>query len=307
MNRREFLNNALFHAGWMAAVGVAPAGAKPGAESRIGATTVSFRARFPSTRPKGVAAVEPDLNLLDVPALFAERLGIRNVEVWSKHFGEGTPAYGEKLRAAAAKAGARIINVQMDEPPFDLSSPDAAKREACLAKTKEWMAIAAACGSPSMRANVGGGKNETFDPPLTLESFRRLAEHGASVGVRVLVENHGGHSMGDGVVTSIVKAVDSPWCRALPDFGNMPGEVTMDQRIAFLSSMFPLADLISAKAMEFDKNYRHITYDLGACVRAAEAGGFKGIYSVECWAPNYFPPDPFRAVTSAAREIGSNL
>lgn len=298
MKRRTFLKFGT------AALAPMVAGARSraaGAQTdRIGATTVSFRMRFASTRPKGVAAAEPDLALLDVPALFVEKLGISNVEVWSKHFGEGTVAYGEKLRAAAAKAGARIINVQMDEPPFDLSGPDAGKRKACIAFTKQWMDIAAACGAPSMRANVGGGKGEAFDLATTVDSFRALAEYGEKIGVKILVENHGGHSMGEGNVAAIVKAVSGAWCRALPDFGNMPGEVTMEQRIAFLAPMFPLADLISAKGMEFDENYRHTSYDIGACVRAAEAGGFRGIYSVECWAPKYVPPDPARAVKSVA-------
>ena len=41
---------------------------------RIGCTTVCFRMRFPQTRPKDIAPTEPDLSLLDVPVLFAERL-----------------------------------------------------------------------------------------------------------------------------------------------------------------------------------------------------------------------------------------
>lgn len=169
------------------------------------------------------------------------------------------------------------------------------------------MEIAAACGAPSMRANVGGGKGEPFDLGTTADSFRRLAEHGERIGVRVLVENHGGHSMVEGRVAAIVRAVGSPWCRSLPDFGNMPGEVTMGGRLAFLSSMFETADLISAKGMEFDDRYRHTSYEIGACVRAAEAAGFKGIYSVECWAPKYVPPDPFRAVTAVAASIRENI
>lgn len=305
MKRRRFVSLGLAAVGSMLAGGRGWAGG--GKMGRIGATTVSFRMRFPSTRPKGATVGDPDLSLLDVPAMFVERLGVSNVEVWSKHFGEGTVAYGEKLRAAAERAGARIINVQMDEPPFDLSSPEAEKRKACIEFTKGWMDIAAACGAPSMRANTGGAKGEAFDLATTVDSFKRLAEHGERVGVKVLVENHGGHSMGEGNVAAIVKGVGGPWCRALPDFGNMPGEVTMEQRVAFLATMFPLADLISAKGMEFDPGYRHTSYDIAGCVRAAEAGGFKGIYSVECWAPKYVPPDPIQAIRSVADEIAAAL
>jgi sugar phosphate isomerase/epimerase len=274
---------------------------------RIGCTTVSFRMRFSSTRPKGVQATGPDLDLRDVPALFAGKLGIRNVEVWSKHFGEGTAAYGEKLRAAAAKAGARIVNVQMDEPPFDLSSPDAAARRACIEAAKKWMDVAAACGAPSLRANTGGKKEESFDVSTTADSFRRLAEYGERIGVKILVENHGGHSSKAENVAAIVAAVNSPWCRSLPDFGNMPVEFTTAERVGFLNRILPFADLISAKGMEFDANGGHKSYDIAACVRAAEAAGFKGIYSVELWAPNYVPPDPFAAVKVVAEVVVTAL
>lgn len=303
MNRRLFLQTAVLPASLPGFV----LGRGTGQGRRIGCTTVSFRTRFPATRPKGFASSEPDLDLLDVPALFLEKLGIGNVEVWSKHFPEPSEAYGLKLRAAAAKTGARIINVQLDEPPFDLSSPDLSKRRTCLEATRKWMDLAAACGAPSLRANTGGRPDETFDLQTTADSFRQLAEHGEKIGVKILVENHGGHSMKAGSVAAIVKTVNSPWCRSLPDFGNMPGEVTTEQRISFLTPMFPVADLISAKGMEFDENYRHTSYDIGTCVRAAEAAGFKGIYSVELWSPKYLAPDPVRAIQAMIQIIESAL
>ncbi|MBU4459033.1 MAG: sugar phosphate isomerase/epimerase, partial [Verrucomicrobia bacterium] len=224
MNRRTFLRTTTL----AAAAPLLGAGAVRAADKmdRIGCTTVSFRMRFSSTRPKGVQTTGPDLDLHDVPALFAEKLGIRNVEVWSKHFPEPTVAYAANLREAARKAGARIVNVQLDEPPFDLSSPDAAARRACIEATKKWMDVAAACGAPSLRANTGGKKDEPFDLPTTADSFSRLAEYGAKTGVRILVENHGGHSLKAENVASIVGTVNSPWCRSLPDFGNMPAGFT---------------------------------------------------------------------------------
>lgn len=306
MKRRIFLQTtalAAIAAPWR------PAGAAPAADSmsRIGCTSVSFRTRFAATRPKGFTSAEPDLALLDLPALFASKLGIRNVEVWSKHFPEQTVAYAAKLRAAAKQAGARIINIQVDEPPFDLSSPYAAKRRACIQATRQWIDLAAACGASSLRANTGGKRDEPFDLATTADSFRQLAEYGAKAGVKVLVENHGGHSLVAGNVASIIKAVNRPSCRSLPDFGNMPAEFTTAQRVEFLNQILPFAHLISAKGMEFDTGGRHTTYDLGACVRAAEAAGFTGIYSVELWSTSYLPPDPVRAVKTVAELIRQNL
>lgn len=275
--------------------------------ARIGCTTVTFRTRFAATRPKNTTAAGPDFNLLDMPAMFVEQLGLRNVELWSKHFPAATVAFGEKMRAAAAKAGARIINIQQDEPPFDLCSPEADKRAACLKVTKQWMDIAAACGAPSMRANVGGKAGETLDLAVTVDSFRQLAEHGEKLGIKILVENHGGPSLKAENVAAIVKGVNSPWCRGLLDFGNAPGPLTQEQRIAYLEQMLPLAYLVSAKGMEFNANYQHTSYDFAACVRASEKAGFKGIYSIELWAPNYIPADPIYAVKSLKEIIQQNI
>ena len=305
MQRREFLKygaTALITRPWLAA-----AQSTDAKMNRIGCTTVAFRSRFAATRPKNAAPSGPDLDLLDVPAMFVEKLGIRNVELWSKHFPEATIAYGEKVRAAAAKAGARIINIQQDEPPFDLSNPDAEKRRASIAVIKQWMDIAVACGATSLRANTGGRPDEAFDLQTTTDSFRQLAEHGEKVGVKILVENHGGHSVKAENVAAIVRKVGSPWCRSLPDFGNVPAGFTTEQRIAFLNQILPLAHLISAKGMEFDADYKHTSFDIAACVRAAEKSGFKGIYSIELWAPKYTPSDPIRAVRTLTEEIVRNL
>jgi len=280
---------------------------KPLRTNRIGCTTVSFRQRFAATRPKGMSSGGSDLTLLEVPAFFADRLGILNVEVWSKHFAEPTIVYAEKLRTAAGRSGARIINVQLDEPPFDLCASDATKRRVAVEAARHWMNVAAACGAPSLRANTGGRPNEPFVLATAVDSFRVLAEHGERLGLKVLVENHGGHSANLENVAAIVAGVNSPWCRSLPDFGNFPADLPMATRIAQLQSILPQAALVSAKGAEFDADYRHMSFDVAACVRAAERSGFQGIYSVELWASNYIASDPERAFKTIADTIEREL
>jgi sugar phosphate isomerase/epimerase len=304
MNRRSFLASI---AGAALPISGSAASGPDRAAARLACTSVSFRHRFAATRTKGQTAREPDLSLLDLPALFSERLGLRQVEVWSRHFPEPTLAFAGNLRRAAERVGSRIINLQQDEPPFELSHPDATRRAASVASIRHWMDLAAACGAPSLRANVGGRPTDPFDLSATADAFRRLADHGAKIGVKILVENHGGHSLKAENVAALVAAVDSPWCRSLPDFGNLPPGTSLPDRVAFLQRILPFAALISAKGMEFDADYRHTSYDVGACVRASEAAGFTGIYSIELWAPNYTPPDPFRAVLAMRDEISRHL
>jgi sugar phosphate isomerase/epimerase len=54
---------------------------------------------------------------------------------------------------------------------------------------------------------------------------------------------------------------------------------------------------------------RHVAHDFGALVRATEASGYRGIYSIEQWpttgsAP---PADPIRAALALKDELRTNL
>jgi sugar phosphate isomerase/epimerase len=109
----------------------------------------------------------------------------------------------------------------------------------------------------------------------------------------ILVENHYGSAV-IADAAAVVRAVDHPNCRALADWGNSAATSTA-QRIADLSLLFPKLELVSAKGLHFDADYRHVDYDIGAIVRATEAAGFRGIYSIELWADQNPPDDPVRA------------
>jgi hypothetical protein len=59
--------------------------------------------------------------------------------------------------------------------------------------------------------------------------------------------------------------------------------------------------------MVFDEQYRHMSYDIGRCVKLGESMGFKGIYSVEQWASAYVPPDTFEMVRAIIAEVVAAL
>ena len=314
MNRRQFLKRSVAAlaapAAWKALAAAAPArqaaASRANKMKRIGCTTVCFLMRFPQTRPKKAPKTGPDFRLPDMPAMFAEKLGVHNVEMWSLHFEQTTEAYCKKLRAAAKKAGSRIFNVQLDSPGYNLSQTDPAARKKSIQFVERWMDRAAACGATSLRANTGGGRRK-LDLRITGDAFARLAEHGKSIGVKILVENHGGYSSNPDNVVAIMKHVNSPWCRTLPDFGNMPGNFTQAQRNEFLGKLMPYAHMISAKGMYFDKQLKHSPYDIGACVRFAEKAKFKGIYSAERWSPRPIAVDDLTATRRIIELIVANL
>jgi sugar phosphate isomerase/epimerase len=265
--------------------------------NRIGITTVCFRERFPATRSKGAAApAGGDLTLLTAPKFIADELGLRNVEIWNAQFAEMSLDYCKQVRAAAAAAGSRIINVQVDGRE-NLSDPDATRRAASLAAIKEWMDRSAAVGAPTMRANTGGGPPEAWDVNRTADSFRQLAEYGRKIGVKILVENHIGYSADIDKVVQIVKAVNDPYCRVISDWGNTPSTSPAD-RVAGLGKLLPYLELVSAKELDFDDQNKHVSYDIAPLIKATEASGFRGIYSIE-----FYSDRPPRDVVAAAKDM----
>jgi L-ribulose-5-phosphate 3-epimerase len=264
---------------------------------RIGITTVCFRERFAQTRDKKAAPLTPDqaLTLLTAPKFIADSLGLHNVEVWSQQFADMSVDYCREIKAAADKVQSRIINIQVDGQD-NLSEPDPAKRAASVEALKKWMDRAAAVGAPTCRANTGGGPPEAWDVNRTADSFRQLAEYGKKIGVKVLVENHTGYSADIDKVVAVVKTVNDPYCRALSDWGNTPSS-SPEARVAGLSKMFPHLELVSAKELDFDEQNRHVNYDVVPLIKATEASGYKGIYSIE------FYGKPPKDVVAAAKDM----
>jgi sugar phosphate isomerase/epimerase len=262
---------------------------------RIGITTVCFRDRFGSTRDKNAGPVPAgeELTLLTAPKFIADTLGLHNVEIWSAQFADQSIDYCKQIRGAAEAVKSRITNIQVDGSE-NLSDPDAAKRAASVEAIKRWMDRAAAVGAPTCRANTGGGPPEAWDVNRTADSFRQLAQYGKKIGVKILVENHIGYSADIDKVVAIIKAVNDPYCRAICDWGNSPSN---EGRVAALSKLFPYLELVSAKELDFDENNKHINYDVVPIIKATEASGYKGIYSIE------FYGKPPKDTVAAARDM----
>jgi L-ribulose-5-phosphate 3-epimerase len=270
---------------------------------RIGITTVCFRDRFASTRDKkaGPMPAGEELTLLTAPKFIAETLGLHNVEIWNAQFADQSIDYCKQIRAAAEGVKSRIINIQVDGSE-NLSDPDAAKRAASIETIKRWMDRAAAVGAPTLRANTGGGPPEAWDVKRTADSFRQLAEHGQKIGVKILVENHIGYSADIDKVVATIKTVNNPYCRAICDWGNSPKD---EGRVAALSKLFPYLELVSAKKLDFDDNNRHVNYDVVPIIKATEASGYKGIYSIEFYGKP--PKDVVAAARDLIKELAGNI
>jgi sugar phosphate isomerase/epimerase len=161
---------------------------------------------------------------------------------------------------------------------------------------------AAAVGAPTLRANTGGGPPEAWDVNRTADSFRQLAQYGRKIGVKILVENHIGYSADIDKVVAIIKTVNDPYCRAICDWGNSPSN---EGRVNALSKLFQYLELVSAKQLDFDENNRHVNYDVVPIIKATEASGYKGIYSIEFYGKP--PQDTVAAAKNMITALVANI
>lgn len=252
------------------------------ARERVGLGTVSLRNRFEQTKPAGAMLQNP-LTLLDVPAYYRERFAVRRLEFWSKHFESLDPEYLQQLRRRINRAGAQLINIQVDEN-YDLASPDESKRQQGLTLVRQWVDAAAALGSRAIRINPGrtGGSVEQ-----SIASMREVNGYCLAKRLPLLTENHFGIEMDPDIHLRIREGAGPRNVYTLPDFGNYPVESMWES----LAKILPYAYVVSAKAVDFDAQGKHLSYDFDRCLRLCEDAGFKGIYLVEQWSRNEQPMD----------------
>ena len=278
MLRRSFLARA---GGLMLAVTMGRARAGAGTD-RVGLGTVCLRARFEQTKAKGTTLTNP-LTLLQVPAYYRERFGVRQLEFWSNHFESLETSYLKELRKRIQSARAELINVQVDAD-YDLASTDETKRQESLATVRRWIDAAALLGSRAIRINPGRAKGSIEQSIASMKEVNRFC---LSKRLPLLTENHFGIEMDPDVHLRIRDAAGPGNIYTLPDFGNYPVDSMWDA----LAKILPHAWLVSAKAVDFDAQGTHLSYDFDRCLQLCEDAGFKGLYLVEQWSRKEQPID----------------
>lgn len=278
--------------------------------NRLAISTDCFRLQFKPTFARGQSAPPGNLPLLTpltAPKYIADQVGIHNVEIWAPHVEDLSIAYCREIKAAAAAAGSRIANVQLDvltPPDYDLQSANETERARSIVFVKEWMDRTAALGAPHIRVNPGGRPGDAI-PERVIDAYRQLAAYGKTINVKVLVENHTGLSRPIPGCIDIVRRVNDPFCRALSDWGNTPA-ASQAARVEALTQMFPLIEFVSAKEVDFDEQNRHISYDIVPIIQATEASGYRGLYSIELWGDRQ-PVDVVAAVKDMMQTVAQHI
>tara|TARA_R110002074_G_scaffold315214_1_gene485560 strand:- start:255 stop:1208 length:954 start_codon:yes stop_codon:yes gene_type:complete len=274
MKRRNFILQATLST--LAFTGLPFAGfTGPGKSkmNRIGLTTVVFRNRFASTKPKNVV-LENELTLLSAPEYFVDRFNVHNVEMWTNHFESTSKNYLKEIKKSLHKHHCSLINLQ-SEGKFDPSDPLEENRLQAVIEVKNWVDIAQVLGCESLRV-----RSMKKSYPQAVLSLKEITKYAKSKGVRILIENHNDMFSDYQTHISTIKDISMDNIGLLADFGNYSSNMV---RFDSLRHIAPFTMLVSAKAKDFSDQMEHNAYDFQKCIRIFEDQGFKGIYSCEQW------------------------
>jgi hypothetical protein len=164
----------------------------------------------------------------------------------------------------------------------DLGDADPERRRLAVENHRAWMDAARSLGCRSLRVNAYGKGSPEELAGRVAESCAALAEHGAKIGLNLLIENHGGPSSDAEWLVGVMRSVDSPWFGTLPDFGNFPAGA---DRYRAVEAMLPYAKAVSAKAGRFDAQGSETDTDYPRMMGIVLEAGYRGWVGVESGAP----------------------
>lgn len=230
------------------------------------------------------------MELKDFAAHVAEKFNVRNIEPWSPVFPSTDPKYLEQFRAAVERAGSAVVDIAVDQGHSQYAL-DAEEREKAVKGSNQWVDVGVALGSPSIRTHIDSAKNSKPDVGRAADTLARVAEYAAKKSVVVHLENDNPMSEDPFFIVQIIEKVNSPWLRALPDFGN--SVVAHDEDFAYsaIDAMFAHAyGICHVKNGEENDAGKFVAVDIPRTFSILKKNNYKGYCSIEYDAPG----DPYK-------------
>lgn len=242
-----------------------------------------------ATTPSTVPASQK-IEFKNFAAHVAEKFSIHNIEPWSHLFPSTDPKYLDEFRVAVEKAHSAVVDIAVDEE-YSQYAIDPAERERALTAGKRWVDVGAALGSPSIRTHVQAAKDSKPDVTRAADTLARVAEYAAKKNVVVHLENDDPVSEDPFFIVQLIDKVNSPWLRALPDFGNSLTAHDEDYAYRAIDAMFAHAyGICHVKDGELNQQGKPVHVDLARTFAILKKRGYKGYCSIEYDAPG----DPYK-------------
>ena len=194
--------------------------------------------------------------------------------------------YWTKFKQRCDDAGVSVGLIMCDALG-DLGNADATARQAAVENHHKWVDIAKLLGAHSIRVNAAGKGTSEEVAENAIDGLSKLGTYGASKGINIIVENHGGYSSDGKWLAGVMVKVNMDNVGTLPDFGNFCIEKSADgcaneyDRYQGMTELMPFAKGVSAKSHIFDAEGNEVNSDFLKIMKIVKASGFKGYVGIE--------------------------
>jgi len=220
------------------------------------------------------------MDVKEFAAFVVEKFDIRNINPLADHFSSTDTAYLQALREAVDKAGSHLVDLGLAGKHF--FDPDPAVRQSAVDYGRKWIDIAATLGSPSVRQHLQLRPGQKPQAALAAEGLGQLAEYGAKRNMVVNLENDNAIAEDPFLLVAVIEKVNSPYLRALPDFGNTLIGHDQDYNARGVKAMLGHAyNMCHVKDTVEADNGERVKVDLARMFGLARQSGYRGYYSME--------------------------
>lgn len=237
---------------------------------------------------------------LDFPRSAKQDYGIEAIELVNQFFKDkgGDRKYLGEFKKRADDFGLKILLIMCDGEGA-LGDADDSRRRDAVENHHKWAAAAKYFGCHSIRVNASSSGSDEEQMKRAAEGLHRLSTYAATLGLNVLVENHGGLSSNASWLVSVVRKVGLPNCGTLPDFGNWQGY----DRYQGVGEMMPFAKAVSAKSNDFDAGGNEIHTDYRRMLKIVLDAGYGGYVGIEYEGEKMSEPDGIRATKALLEKV----
>ena len=140
-----------------------------------------------------------------------------------------------------------------------------------------------------------------------------MGAYGASKGVNIIVENHGGYSSDGSWLSGVMKEVGMENVGTLPDFGNFcmqsgpEGCEKEYDKYKGIAELMPYAKGVSAKSNKFDENGNETKSDYLRIMKIVKESGFKGYVGIEYEGTELSEDDGIKATKALLEKVFAEL
>lgn len=224
---------------------------------------------------------------MDFPAMAAD-YGIHSIELVNTfYFSKANDMdYWTAFKKKCDDAGV-TVGLIMCDALGNLGDADPDKQLAAVENHYKWVDVAKFLGAHSIRVNAAGEGTADEVAKNAVVGLSALGKYGASKGINVIVENHGGHSSNGEWLSGVMEQVGMDNVGTLPDFGNFCIERGPDgclneyDRYKGMKELMPYAKGVSAKSNEFDEAGNEVHSDFAKIMKIVKDSGFKGYVGIE--------------------------